>query len=156
MSGGPRTPSGDEQENDAVKFHPYVATTRDLQLPIGTAVEVGDLVFLSGFIGAAQGGGPQPFHEEARGTIRLIGQVLGDLGLSLDHVIKVSAFLSDLSDFGRWNEVFNEEFSQPRPLRTTFEAGLVTGLVELEVVAARRTRQEAATTPLALSRGVAP
>jgi 2-iminobutanoate/2-iminopropanoate deaminase len=133
-----------------MKFYPSVPTLETIvevnNLSMGTAVEVGDLILLSGFVylDAATGASrpDAPFEESARGTLELIEGVISDLGLSLDNVIKVTAYLTSAEHFPAWNVVFNESFSHPRPLRTTLVSGLVGGSIELEVIAARATRAE--------------
>jgi len=44
--------------------------------------------------------------------------------------------LADLDDFARFNEIYAAHFPEPRPVRTTVGAKLVSGmLVEITVVA---------------------
>ena len=67
--------------------------------------------------------------------------MLADLGLSLDHVIKVNAQPSDVSEFAAWNEVFLDVFDAPYPCRTTVGAALVAGKIEVEIIAATTARR---------------
>jgi 2-iminobutanoate/2-iminopropanoate deaminase len=54
-------------------------------------------------------------------------------------VIKVNAYLTDLSNFEVYNDVYREYFSEAYPARTTVGAGFAPGsLVEVEAVARRR------------------
>ena len=78
---------------------------------------------------------------QARMTLDNFGLMLGDLGLSLDHVIKVNAQLTDVSEFTLWNEVFLDVFESPYPCRTTVGAPLVVGNIEIEIVAAATPRR---------------
>ena len=104
-----------------------------------TAIQVGDLYFFSGLtaidlvsleISLAD------VRTQARLTLENFNAILEDLNLSLDHVIKVNAQLADVGEFAAWNEVFLDMFDAPYPCRTTVGAPLVTGDIEIEIVAA--------------------
>ena len=108
------------------------------------AIQVGDLYFFSGMtaidlttfeISDAN------LATQARMTLENFRSMLGDLGLSLDHVIKVNAQLSDVAEFSAWNEVFLDVFDAPYPCRTTVGAALVVGKIEVEITAAATARR---------------
>ena len=110
-----------------------------------TAIQVGDLYFFSGLtaidlvsfeISRADVG------TQARLTLENFNAILNDLNLSLDHVIKVNAQLSDVGEFVAWNEVFLDMFDAPYPCRTTVGAPLVAGDIEIEIVAASSPRRQ--------------
>ena len=109
-----------------------------------TAIQVGDLYFFSGLtaidlvsleISLAD------VRTQARLTLENFDAILDDLNLSLDHVIKVNAQLSDVGEFAAWNEVFLDMFDAPYPCRTTVGAPLVAGYIEIEIVAASSPRR---------------
>lgn len=109
-----------------------------------TAIQVGDLIMFSGLTGldletgkAIDGG----TAEQARHTLGIFSGILKDLGLSLDHVVKVNAHLVNLEDFAAWNEVFLDVFDPPYPCRTTVGAPLVVGLIEIEITACTQPRR---------------
>jgi 2-iminobutanoate/2-iminopropanoate deaminase len=110
------------------------------------AIQVGEVVFLSGLTAVDPDTGELidgDIRAHARQTLELFASVLGDIGLSLDHVVKVSCFLADPeADFEGWNEVFKEVFSDPHPCRTTVGAPLVFGRIELDLTASVHTRRE--------------
>ncbi len=103
-----------------------------------TAIQVGDLIMFSGLTGLDFDTG-KPIEggtaAQARHTLEMFAAILGDLGLSLDHVVKVNAHLVNVDDFGAWNEVFLDVFDPPYPCRTTVGASLVVGLIEVEITA---------------------
>ena len=109
-----------------------------------TAIQVGDLYFFSGLtaidlvsleISLAD------VRTQAQLTLENFNAILEDLNLSLDHVIKVNAQLSDVREFAAWNEVFLDMFDAPYPCRTTVGAPLVAGDIEIEIVAASSPRR---------------
>ena len=63
--------------------------------------------------------------------------VLGDAGLTMDHVIKCNVYLTDMADFPAMNGAYARRFDKPYPARTTVAvAGLPLGArVEIELVA---------------------
>ena len=103
------------------------------------AIQVGDLYFFSGMTAIDLKTfevSEADLATQARMTLENFRSMLGDLGLSLDHVIKVNAQLSDVAEFSAWNEVFLDVFDAPYPCRTTVGAPLVVGKVEVEITAA--------------------
>ena len=57
-------------------------------------------------------------------------------GCSLDDIVKISIFLTDLSNFAVVNDLMKEYFSEPYPARATVEvSGLPLGVnVEIEAI----------------------
>ena len=109
-----------------------------------TAIQVGDLYFFSGLTAidlVSLEISRADVRTQARLTLENFNAILDDLNLSLDHVIKVNAQLSDVGEFTAWNEVFLDMFDAPYPCRTTVGAPLVAGDIEIEIVAARCPRR---------------
>jgi reactive intermediate/imine deaminase len=112
---------------------------------IGTysqAVACGDTVYLSGQIPLVPGA-----MTLVEGDVAAeVGQVLDNLaavaeaaGGSLDQMVKLTVYLTDLGDFGTVNEVMSTRFSEPYPARAAIEvAGLPKGArVEIDGIMAR-------------------
>ena len=109
-----------------------------------TAIQVGDLYFFSGLTAidlVSLEVSQADVRTQARLTLENFNAILDDLNLSLDHVIKVNAQLSDVGEFTAWNEVFLDMFDAPYPCRTTVGAPLVAGDIEIEIVAASNPRR---------------
>ena len=109
-----------------------------------TAIQVGDLYFFSGLTAidlVSLEISRADVRTQARLTLENFNAILDDLNLSLDHVIKVNAQLSDVGEFAAWNEVFLDMFDAPYPCRTTVGAPLVVGDIEIEIVAASSPRR---------------
>lgn len=109
-----------------------------------TAIQVGDLYFFSGMTAIDL----ETFEiseadvaTQARITLENFSSMLEDIGLSLDHVVKVNAQLTDVAEFAAWNEVFLDVFQSPYPCRTTVGAPLVVGKIEVEIIAASTARR---------------
>lgn len=110
--------------------------------PYSQAVEVNGMVFCSGQIAID----PQtdvvntgPVAEQTRRVMKNIGAVLSRAGLSFDHVVKTTIYLTNMADFATVNEVYATAFTGEPPARSTVAvSGLPKGVqVEIEVIAAR-------------------
>ena len=108
--------------------------------PYSPVVVSGDHVFTAGQVAFDAGGATVPggIEEQTRQVFANLRLCLDSAGCSLDDVVKINAYLSDLADFEDYNAVYSEMFSEPFPARTTVQAGLVPGLlVEVEAIARR-------------------
>jgi len=112
-----------------------------LKLPFSQAVQVGDVLYLSGQLGNRPGtlelvsGG---MEAEARQTMENIGAVLKENGLSFADVFKVTVMLADMSQWPAFNKVYVTYFDAGRlPARSAFGCnGLALGAqLELECMA---------------------
>lgn len=100
-----------------------IIATRDAPQAIGTysqAVKVGGTVYLSGQIPLE----PASMELAGKDMKAQIAQVFDNLqavaqaaGGTLDHVVKLNVFLTDLGHFPLVNEVMSEYFSEPYPAR---------------------------------------
>jgi 2-iminobutanoate/2-iminopropanoate deaminase len=75
------------------------------------------------------------FADQVRQTLRNVQTILEAAGTSLDNVVKVNAYVTDLTRFQEFNEVYGEFFQQDPPARTTVGASLLGFLVEVDCVA---------------------
>jgi 2-iminobutanoate/2-iminopropanoate deaminase len=118
-----------------------------LKLPFSQAVQVGDVLYLSGQLGNKPGTldlVPGGMAAEARQTMENIGAVLGENGLSFADVFKVTVMLADMTKWPDFNKVYVTYFDPGRlPARSAFGCnGLALGAqVELECMARVGTRR---------------
>ena len=104
------------------------------------AVLTGELVFLAGVLGTADGalvsGG---ITAETTQAIRNIERALAAHDLTLADVVKCTVFLADVDEFDAMNTAYRAKFAPPRPARTTIGgADVVLGArIEIECIAAR-------------------
>ena len=111
-----------------------------LRLPFSEAVRVNHMLYLSGQIGTLPGttelvkGGIQ---AETRQTKENIKKVLEANGSSLDHVVKVTVMLADITEWPALNEVYVDYFPNHKPARSAFAgSGLAfNARCEIEVIA---------------------
>jgi 2-iminobutanoate/2-iminopropanoate deaminase len=74
---------------------------------------------------------------QVRQSFANLGAVLAAAGKSLDDVLRVGVYLTDMADYASMNEAYAEQFRQPYPARTAIAvAGLPLGArVEIDAVA---------------------
>jgi reactive intermediate/imine deaminase len=123
---------------NGITYHmPYGRPTR----PFTPAVQTGNLLFLAGQIGTSAASPsavvPGGIQAETRQTLLNIKDVLEKSGSSMEHVVKCTAFLSDMKEWDAMNEVYATFFPNHKPARSAFGA---TGLalnakVEIECIA---------------------
>ena len=78
---------------------------------------------------------PDAFEEQVRQTFKNVQTILEAAGSNLGEIVKVNAYVTDLTRFGEFNEVYGEFFQQDPPARTTVGASLLGFLVEVDCVA---------------------
>jgi 2-iminobutanoate/2-iminopropanoate deaminase len=84
-------------------------------------MRAGDFLFVSGQVATAPDGRVYrgDFDREVSLTLDNVEAVLTAGGATVEDVVKVGAWLSDATLFGRFNEMYAERFRAHRPARTT-------------------------------------
>ena len=103
------------------------------------AVSANGFVFCSGQIALTAGGEDktkESVAEQTRQCLDNLKAVLAEAGTSLENVVKVTAYLSDMGDFPEFNETYAEFFTGDVPARATIGVSLPVGArVEIECIA---------------------
>jgi reactive intermediate/imine deaminase len=92
--------------------------------PYSQAIEAppGKTVYLSGQIGLVPGTGEMvsnDFEAQVRQSFSNMTAVIEAAGGSLASIVKLTLFLTDLSQFGTVNSIMGELIPQPYPARST-------------------------------------
>ena len=107
--------------------------------PYTPAVRWGDLLFVSGQVGIDPATGAPvagAFGAEVRQVLTNVKTLVEAGGSAMDKVLKVTVYLTDLERFAEMNAVYEEFFPEPRPARSTVQAGLAKQYrVEIDVIA---------------------
>ena len=116
-------------------------TTATGAQPIGAysqGLRAGDFVFVSGQgpldpkTGQIVG---DTIEEQTTRVLENIKAILAAGGASMADVVKVTAHLSDVALFERYNKVYAGYFPDPKPTRTTVGSQLLGILVEIDAIA---------------------
>jgi 2-iminobutanoate/2-iminopropanoate deaminase len=106
--------------------------------PYSHAVVANSFVFISGQgpVNPETGAMPDAFADQVRQTLKNVQTILEAAGSSLDDVVKVNAYVTDLTRFAEFNDVYKEFFQDDPPARTTVATALLGILVEVDCIAA--------------------
>jgi 2-iminobutanoate/2-iminopropanoate deaminase len=114
---------------------------RAITAPFSDGVLVGDTLYLAGRIGLDPSGKP-PADSAAEARLALDGikAVLAEAGMTMDDLVSVQVFCSDLSLFETWNGVYRGYFGKDLPARAFIGTGslLRGGRFEIQAIAVRR------------------
>ena len=107
--------------------------------PYSQAVKAGNFMFISGQIPLDPKTGDlvsESIEDQAKQVLNNIKSICKAAGYSLDDIVKISIFLTDLGNFATVNEVMKEYFAEPYPARATVEvSGLPLGVnIEIEAI----------------------
>ncbi|WP_300379479.1 RidA family protein [Clostridium sp.] len=107
--------------------------------PYSQGIKIGDLVFTSGQlpVNPATGELVSEIKAATKQSLENVKAVLEQAGSSLDKVIKVTVFVSDMNNFAQVNEVYAEYFKENAPARSCVEVARLPkdALVEIEAIA---------------------
>jgi 2-iminobutanoate/2-iminopropanoate deaminase len=119
-----------------ISIQPEGVATPDVPLSLG--IRKGNIVQVAGQIGRdlVTGERPGTVGEQTRQVLRNIETVLATAGATLDDVIMLRVYLTDLAHAAEMNEAYAELVPKPFPARTTVYVGLPPGiLVEIDALA---------------------
>jgi 2-iminobutanoate/2-iminopropanoate deaminase len=113
-------------------------------LPFHPAVRAGDFIFVSGQVAKDENGDmcAGGIEEQTRWTIEALGRILALAGAGLGDIVRITTYLEDARDFGRYNGVFKEYFAEGRLARTTIEArAVISTKIEMDAIAYKPLRR---------------
>ena len=101
--------------------------------PFSGAVRAGDTVYLSGTTdgGAALGGTPA---DAAKRVLDNLKRTAESAGVTMDDLVWVQVFSSDLADYATFNEVYRTYFKGPLPTRAYLGVDHLLGNSRFEVM----------------------
>jgi 2-iminobutanoate/2-iminopropanoate deaminase len=104
--------------------------------PYSQAVKAGNFLFVSGQVAINPESGElnmSNIEEETHQVMRNLKAVLLEAGLSFDHVVKSTIFLTDMGTFSQVNEVYGQYFSTDFPTRETVQVSVLPKNVNVEI-----------------------
>lgn len=107
--------------------------------PYSQAVLVDDTLYVSGNIpvNPATGDVANGIVNQSKQVFENMKAVLNEAGMGFENVVKTTAFLTDLSNFATFNEIYASYFVAPYPARSCVEVSKLPKnvLVEVECIA---------------------
>lgn len=109
--------------------------------PYSQAIEVNGTLYISGQIPVvpADGSVPESIEDQTRQSLKNIGAILEEAGMTYENVVKTTVLLDDIANFSAANAVYAEFFTADKPARACFQvAALPMGVkIEIEAIAVR-------------------
>ena len=103
--------------------------------PYSAAVLAGDTLYVAGTTDGGATGAPAP---DARAAAKIVlDHIKGTVekaGLTMDDLVWVQVFASDLKDYSAFNEVYRTYFTGPMPARAFIGAGSLLGGAHFEAM----------------------
>lgn len=109
--------------------------------PFSGAVQVGNTLYLSGDIGLDETGKvPDSAEAEARLLLESVQRTLKEAGFTMDDLVYVTVYCSDVKHYDAFNKVYRTYFKQEFPARAFIGAGtlLFNARFEMQGIAVRR------------------
>jgi 2-iminobutanoate/2-iminopropanoate deaminase len=117
------------------------SATDDNVPPFSGAVLVGDTLYLSGSIGLDENNEvPDNAQDEARLVLNNIKHALESAGMTMDDIVSLQIFCSDVKHYQAFNDVYRTFFTREYPARAFIGAGtlLFNARFEVQGIAVKR------------------
>ncbi|MDZ7720490.1 MAG: RidA family protein [Balneolaceae bacterium] len=110
--------------------------------PYSQAILVGNTLYAAGQIGLVPESGElvgEDLESQTRQALHNLQAVLEEAGFTMNDVVSVDVYLSDLNDYSAFNEIYAEYFLEGRPARGVVEVSRIPrdAKVEIKLVAVR-------------------
>lgn len=108
--------------------------------PFSAAVWVGNTLHVSGTLGLEGGQVPETAEQEATNVLDNVKATLEAAGLTMDDLVSVQVYASDVADYGAFNSVYRTYFTTEFPARAFLGSGTLLFGARFEVmgIAVRR------------------
>ena len=108
--------------------------------PFSGGVWVGNTLHLSGTLGLEGGQVPETAEQEATNVLDNINATLESAGLTMDDLVSVQVYASDVGNYGAFNSVYRTYFTTEFPARAFLGSGTLLFGARFEVmgIAVRR------------------
>ncbi|KUM54106.1 RidA family protein [Rheinheimera sp. EpRS3] len=116
-----------------------IIRTSDAPAAIGTysqAVKIGTTVYLSGqipLVPATMQLVSENFGEQTHQVFKNLAAVCDAAGGSLNDMVKVNIFLTDLGQFATVNEIMSQYFAEPYPARAAVQVSALPRASQIEI-----------------------
>jgi 2-iminobutanoate/2-iminopropanoate deaminase len=98
--------------------------------PYSVATIWGDLLFISGQVPADTS---QDIAGQTEQVMDKLKAIMTEAGTGFEHALKATCFLTDISEFAAFNEVYSRYVGDAKPARSTIECKLAGPAFKVEV-----------------------
>lgn len=103
--------------------------------PFSGSVMTNGTLYVSGQLGLADGKVPETAEEEARNVMNNVKAQVESAGMTMNDVVFVQIFCSDVEYYGAFNEVYRTYFTEEYPARAFIGSGKLLFGARFEVLA---------------------
>lgn len=114
----------------------YSANAPDPIGPYSQAIQVGNLLFVSGQVAIQKSSGniiTGNIQDETHQVMKNMGEILKAANLDFSNVVKCTIFLKDMNNFPQVNDVYGSYFANQPPARETVEVSRLPKDVNVEI-----------------------
>ncbi|MGB0711378.1 MAG: RidA family protein [Gammaproteobacteria bacterium] len=104
--------------------------------PYSQAVNAGSFTFVSGQVAINPETGDlmnQSIEQQTEQVIKNLTAICNEANASLDNIVKLTIYITDMNDFSVVNEVMQRHFKEPYPARATVEVSALPLGVNVEM-----------------------
>jgi len=142
LAGGFAVKGAFSQSESTAKRRVFNAPDRPPQAAFSNAIQAGDTLYLAGSIGLdpKTGKAPDKIDDEIKNLLDGYKSLLARAGYSMDDLVTVQVFCTDLSYYDKFNAAYKTYFSKDLPARAFIGAGslLRGGHFEMQAIAVHR------------------
>lgn len=110
---------------------PLVATPTN---PFSLGVKANGFLFVSGQVGKdINGNVAEGFAPQVRQTMENLKAIVEAAGATMDDILKLTIYVTDISRIGEMNSIYRQYFNEPLPARATVEVSKLGLTAEIEI-----------------------
>jgi 2-iminobutanoate/2-iminopropanoate deaminase len=98
--------------------------------PYSIATKWGNLLFISGQVPSDTS---QDIEGQTEQVMEKLKAIMAEAGTGFENALKATCFLTDISEFARFNEVYKLYVGEEKPCRSTIECKLAGPAFKVEV-----------------------
>ena len=130
--------------DESDRKHIVMKRAAEMKLPFSDGVLVGDTLYVAGHLGldSKTGKPPASAEDEAKFALDGIKEVVDYAGMTMDDLVSVQVFCSDLSLYDTFNSVYRTYFHGSYPARAFVGSGSLLRGARFEVtgIAVKKTK----------------
>src|SRR5215467_2891401 len=117
--------------------HKAVNLSSANNLPFSDGIVAGNTLYISGQQGLDASGKlvAGGIGAETKTTLETIEKVAKAAGFELSDIVSVNVYLADINEFGDMNKIYKTFLPDPKPARTTIQAGALVNHARIEISA---------------------
>lgn len=132
--------SGAAAQSESRRYIDARSATDTAATPFSGAVLAGNTLYLSGQLGAGANQKPATAEAEAKAALDKVQATLVKAGMTMDDLVSVTVFCSDVSNYAAFNSVYRTYFTKEFPARAFIGSGplLFGARFEVQGIAVKR------------------